>query len=95
MKCSLDFPHSLLLYHIEVGKCHKLELVFMATTDSSEWEANNFLPIQEIRLILWKSKIHCCLHKSRLLVPIMRQMNPFSYPMSLRSFTYFPSDIRL
>jgi hypothetical protein len=91
IKYSLDFPQSLLLYHIEVGKCHNWNLCLWAQL-TTEWEVNNFVPIQEIRFILWKSKIH---HKGRLPVPIISQMNPLSYPMSLRPFTYFPPHIRL
>jgi hypothetical protein len=85
----------LLLYHTEVVKCHKLEPVLWAQLTLLSGKPIIFLLIQEIRLILWKLKVYYCLHKSRLPVPIMSQMNPVSYLMSLRSFTYFPSHICL
>jgi hypothetical protein len=39
------------------------------------WEANCHSANQEIPLLVWNPKVHYLVHKSPLLVPVLRQMN--------------------
>jgi hypothetical protein len=42
---------------------------------SSFWEANSHSAIQEIPRLSWNPKVHCLVHKSSPLAPILSHMN--------------------
>jgi hypothetical protein len=53
-----------------------LDVLISSMELSFSWEAANCSAAQELPNILWKLKIHYPSHKSLLLVPILRHMNP-------------------
>jgi hypothetical protein len=40
-------------------------------------EANRSSASQEIQRILWNLDVHCLIHNSPLLIPVVSQMNPY------------------
>ena len=49
---------------------------------SPSWESKKFAASQEIPPILWNLKVHYCIHKCSLPVPILSHLNPVYTPTS-------------
>jgi len=49
--------------------------VNQVTQWSTAWEDNIHLVSQETSLLLWNMNVHCCVHKSPLLAPILSQIH--------------------
>jgi hypothetical protein len=56
---------------------------------SPSLEAANCAATQELPKILWNPKVHCRLHKSPLLVPILSQIDPAHTTLSYLSKIHF------
>jgi hypothetical protein len=56
---------------------------------SPSWEADIRAAIQELPSILWNLKVHCRVHNSRPLVPILSQINPGYTTLSYLSKIHF------
>ena len=62
---------------------------------SPSWEPNRFSASQEIPRILWKPKVHYCIHKCPPSVPILSQLNPVHTPTSQRAILKLSSHLCL
>jgi hypothetical protein len=49
----------------------------------SFWQATSHSASQEIPHLLWNPKFHCRVHNSPPLIPVVSQMHPFVFPLSL------------
>jgi hypothetical protein len=52
------------------------------------WEADPSPAGQEISCILWNMKVHCCVHSSLPLVPVLSHINPVHTLLILSSHLY-------
>jgi hypothetical protein len=61
------------------------------------WETASCVATQEVEDILWHSVVYYGVHKSRPLLPILSQINPFhiTQPIFLRSILILLSNLRL
>jgi hypothetical protein len=57
---------------------------------SPSWETANFTATQEFPNILWNSKVHYRVHKTRPLVPILSHINPVDIKLSYFSKINYP-----
>jgi hypothetical protein len=64
---------------------------------SHSWEAASFATTQELSRILWNPKVHCRVHKSPTLVPVLNQIKLSipPHPVSLRLIFIFSSHLRI
>ena len=73
------------LWKVDRRRC-KVDITYLLTyslthsMQQSPWEANRFAASQEIPRIIWNPKVHYCIHKCLLPVPILSQLDPVHTP---------------
>jgi hypothetical protein len=86
--CLSTFSKSLHHLYISFNGTRPTELMhnYLLMELSPSWEAANCAATHELPSILWNPKVHCRVHKSPQLVPILSQIDPVhTIPSYLRS----------
>jgi len=95
--CSTLKPGGICCRTYSLTKLGNGHLLTYSMEQSPSWEANLFASSQEIPCILWKLKVHYCIHKCPPPVPILSQLNPghTPHPTSWRPILILSSHLHL